>query len=78
MKALRVPRLVAAREDFKDIRVGQATIVACEVNGESGWALPGCKFTTNRSRAFNVCAKINNMILELGGIRPAIKLKKAA
>ena len=78
MKALRVPRLVAAREDFKDIRVGQATIVACEVNGESGWALPGSNFTTRRSLEFNVCAKMNNIILELGGIRPAMKFKRAA
>lgn len=78
MKALRVPRLVAAREDFKDIRVGQATIVACKVNGEAGWALPGCKFTARRSLAFNVCAKMNNIILELGGISPAMKVKRAA
>lgn len=78
MKVLRVPRLISAREDFKDIRVGQATIVACEVDGESCWALPGGKFTTRRSLAFNVCAKINNIILELGGVNPAMKVKRAA
>lgn len=78
MKASRAPRFVSVREDFKDIRVGQATIIACEVDGESGWALPGGKFTTRRSLAFNACAKINNIILELGGIKPAMKVKRAA
>jgi hypothetical protein len=78
MKVLRVPRLIAAREDFKDIRVAQATIVACKVNGEAGWALPGCKFTTRHSLAFSVCEKMNNIILELGGISPAMKVKRAA
>lgn len=78
MKASRVPRFVSVREDFKDIRVGQATIIACEVDGESGWSLPGGKFTQNREKAENACAKIDNIILELGGIKPAMKVKRAA
>ncbi|WP_288989360.1 hypothetical protein [uncultured Pseudoalteromonas sp.] len=62
----------------EDINVGEATIVATKKGGLSGWALPGGKFTTRRSLAFNACAKINNIILDLGGIKSAMKVKRAA
>ena len=34
-----------------DLRSGRAIVFECLRNGQRGWMLPGCEFTTSRLRA---------------------------
>ncbi|TMP50258.1 MULTISPECIES: hypothetical protein [unclassified Pseudoalteromonas] len=75
----RVPQLRMVEHLASDnITVGLATVVSAKKNSLDGWALPGCRFTTNRDKAHSVCAKMHYLIEGLGGIKPAEKINRAA
>lgn len=79
MSNSRVPQLrMVEHLNCNNIIVGLATVVSTKKGGEEGWALPGGKFTSNRSKAHSVCARMHYLIDGLGGIKPAKQLKKAA
>lgn len=79
MSNSRVPQLrMVEHLNCNNIMVGLATVVSTKKHGKDGWALPGCKFTTNREKAKSACAKMHYLIEGLGGIKPAMKIKQAA